>query len=64
MLSTAILALLGVATLMVLGMALVFLLVMFLVYKLDRTYEEVGFWGNARLEIANLIAGKFERFAR
>lgn len=43
---------------MVLGGLAVMAVVYVIIYKLDATYPDKGFWGNARLDIATLIAGK------
>ena len=55
----ALLSFLGIASLMTIGAFLVVVLCAFMVYKIDPTYEEFGFWGNFRMEISTIIAGKF-----
>ena len=49
----------GAVSLMVLGASLVVLGNAFIIYKTDPTYEELGFWGNLRMELSTLLAGKF-----
>ena len=49
----------GAVSLMVLGASLVVLGNAFIIYKTDPTYEEFGFWGNLRMELSTMLAGKF-----
>jgi hypothetical protein len=54
-----ILVIAGAVSLMVLGASLVVLGNAFIIYKTDPTYTEFGFWGNLRMELSTLLAGKF-----
>ena len=49
----------GAVSLMVLGASLVVLGNAFIIYKTDPTYTEFGFWGNLRMELSTMLAGKF-----
>jgi hypothetical protein len=49
----------GAVSLMTIGATLVVLAVAFAIYKTDPTYTEFGFWGNLRMELSTLLAGKF-----
>jgi hypothetical protein len=54
-----ILVIAGAVSLMAIGAFSVVLLVAFIIYKTDPTYTEFGFWGNLRMELSTLLAGKF-----
>ena len=49
----------GAVSLMAIGAFSVVLLVAFIIYKIDPTYTEFGFWGNFRMELSTILAGKF-----
>ena len=49
----------GAVSLMAIGAFSVVMLVAFVIYKTDPTYTEFGFWGNFRMELSTLLAGKF-----
>jgi len=49
----------GAVSLMAIGASLVSLAVAFIIYKTDPTYTEFGFWGNLRMELSTILAGKF-----
>jgi hypothetical protein len=49
----------GAVSLMAIGASLVSLAVAFIIYKTDPTYDELGFWGNLRMELSTILAGKF-----
>jgi hypothetical protein len=54
-----ILVIAGAVSLMAMGASLVVLGNAFIIYKTDPTYTEFGFWGNLRMELSTLLAGKF-----
>lgn len=54
-----ILVIAGAVSLMVFGASLVVLGNAFIIYKTDPTYTEFGFWGNLRMELSTILAGKF-----
>jgi hypothetical protein len=54
-----ILVIAGAVSLMAMGASLVVLGNAFIIYKTDPTYTELGFWGNLRMELSTLLAGKF-----
>jgi hypothetical protein len=54
-----ILVITGAVSLMAIGAFSVVMLVAFIIYKTDPTYDEFGFWGNFRMELSTIIAGKF-----
>ena len=49
----------GAVSLMVLGAFSVVLLLAFIIYTIDPTYDDLGFWGNVRMEFSTMLAGKY-----